>query len=78
MDDLTNSSHLLVDTTAVFDTITDSDSVVFSLNTEINSLEYFLARSARRRSHGSNLQQMLMVIETANKRTRYNYDVAFN
>jgi hypothetical protein len=48
MDDLTNSPNLLVDATAVFDTITDSDSIASSLNTDINSLDYFLARSARR------------------------------
>jgi hypothetical protein len=48
MDDLTNSPNLLIDVTAVFDTITDSDSIASSLNTDINSLDYFLARSARR------------------------------
>ncbi len=48
MDDLTNSPHLLVDSTAIVDTITDSDSLASSLNTDINSLDYFLARSARR------------------------------
>jgi hypothetical protein len=31
------------DATAVFDTVSDSDSVAFSLNTDINSLDYFLA-----------------------------------
>ena len=52
MDDLTNSPHLLVDATAVFDTVTDSDSLASSLNTDINSLDYFLARSARRAHTG--------------------------
>jgi hypothetical protein len=48
MDDLTNSPNLLVDASAIFDPITDSNSIVTSLNTDINSLDYFLARSARR------------------------------
>ena len=49
MDDLTNSLNLLVDSTAIIiDSVTDSDSLASSLNTDINSLDYFLARSARR------------------------------
>ncbi len=52
MNDLTNSPHLLVDSTAVFDTVTDSDSIASSLNTDINSLDYFLAKSARRAHTG--------------------------
>ncbi len=48
IDDLTHFPHLLVDSTTVFDTVTDSDSVAWSLNTDINSLDYFLAKSARR------------------------------
>jgi hypothetical protein len=48
MDDLTNSPNLLVDSIAILDPITDSDSLASSLNTDINSLDYFLARSACR------------------------------
>lgn len=46
MEDLTNSSHLLVNSTAIFDVVTNADSIASSLNTDVNSLDYFLLKSA--------------------------------
>lgn len=48
MEDLTNSPHLLVDSSATFEVVIDSDSIASFMNSDVNSLDYFLSKSTRR------------------------------
>lgn len=40
--------EVLVDSTATFEVVTDSDSIASSLNTDLNIVDYFHFKSSRR------------------------------